>query len=167
MKLTSIILFALLSSWSLPNKPVERVDIKQYAGVWYSLYSIPTIFDKNTRETTGFYTWNPKGYYDVVTSYKKGNDEDIHSVKSKVFQVAGTNNAQMEAQFLWPYKVDYWVIELADDYSYVVVGHPEYKYLFIMSRRKALPPKQLDEIMARCKARGYPVEKLVSQQHDK
>jgi apolipoprotein D and lipocalin family protein len=40
----------------------------------------------------------------------------------------------MKAQFIWPFKAGYWVVELADDYSYVVVGHPDKKYLFIMAR---------------------------------
>jgi apolipoprotein D and lipocalin family protein len=41
----------------------------------------------------------------------------------------------MKAQFIRPYKVDYWIIELADDYSYVVVGHPDHKFLFIITRK--------------------------------
>jgi len=71
----------------------------------------------------------------------------------------------MKAQFLWPFKVDYWVIALADDYSYVVVGHPEHKFLFIMSRRPAISKKTYDELITSCKAMGYPIEKLTSQQH--
>ncbi len=156
----------LMKTNFVPNATVEKVDLRRYCGVWYSLYSLPTMFDRNTRETTGYYSLNTKGYFDVVTTYKKGNDEEVHSVKSKVFPVANTNNAKLEAQFLWPYRVDYWIIELPEDYSYVVVGHPEYKFLFIMSRKKTMPQKQLDDIIARCKAKGYPVDKLSSQKHD-
>jgi apolipoprotein D and lipocalin family protein len=97
---------------------------------------------------------------------KKGNDEDVHTYKSKLFQVENTNNSQMKAQFIWPYKVDYWIIELADDYSYVVVGHPDHKFLFIMSRKPSMDKKLYDEIVARCKAKGYAVEKLTSQNHN-
>lgn len=150
---------------ALKNEVVHSVDLKRYAGTWYSLYSIPTMFDSQSRETSGKYTWNNDGYFDVVTSYKKGNESEIRTVRSKVFQVAGTNNAQMKAQFLWPYKVDYWVIELADDYSYVVVGHPDHKFLFIMSRKTKISNELYQGIVARCKSRGYDVSKLVSQQH--
>lgn len=165
MKMISMVAVLICTAFTGSlNKPVENMDMNRYAGVWYSLYSIPTFFDKNTRETTGHYTWSNKGYYEVVTTYKKGEDADIHSVKSKVFPVEGASKGELKAQFIWPYKVDYWVIELAADYSYVVVGHPDYKYLFIMSRKPGMSPQLYNEIVARCKAKGYPVEKLVSQQ---
>jgi apolipoprotein D and lipocalin family protein len=69
----------------------------------------------------------------------------------------------MKAQFIWPIKVDYWVVDLAPDYSWAVVGHPDYRFLFIMSRKPSMDKKLYDEIVARCKTMGYPVEKLVSQ----
>ncbi|OKS89310.1 hypothetical protein RG47T_4794 [Mucilaginibacter polytrichastri] len=155
----------LLSAFTTAvNKPVEKVDLDRYAGKWYSLYSIPTFFDKGSRETTTSYNWDQKGYYDVLTTYKKGDDdEEVHTYKSKLFQVDNTNNSQMKAQFIWPYKVDYWIIELADDYSYVVVGHPDHKFLFIMSRKPSMDKKLYEEIISRCKAKGYAVEKLTSQ----
>jgi apolipoprotein D and lipocalin family protein len=146
------------------NKPVEQhVDLERFAGKWYSLYSIPTMFDKGSRETNTTYTLNKDGYYNVVTCAKKADDNEIRTVKSKLFPVEGTNNAQMKVQFIWPYKVDYWIIELAPDYSYVVVGHPDRKFLFIMSRKPCIDKKLYQDIVARCKARGYETEKLTAQ----
>ncbi|WP_316783168.1 lipocalin family protein [Pedobacter frigiditerrae] len=166
MKILFVILF--FTSSLLPvekNVPVAKVDMKKYAGTWYSLYSIPTIFDKGSRETTTKYTLNKDGYFNVLTSYKKPNDEAIYSRTSKMFPPEEGSNGELKAQFIWPIKVDYWIIELADDYSYVVVGHPEHKFLFIMSRVKKMPKKTYDEIVVRCKAKGYEVTKLTSQQH--
>lgn len=159
--LTFIIFSALTPS---PNKPVARIDLNHYAGKWYSLYSIPTIFDKGTRQTITTYTLNDDGYYNVLTTAKKGDDDEIHTYKSKLFPQNDTHNGEMKAQFIWPIKVDYWVIELADDYSYVVVGHPDHKFLFIMSRKPTIDKKLYDDIIARCKAKGYDVDKLTSQQ---
>ncbi len=139
--------------------------MKKYAGTWYSLSSIPTMFDKGSRETTTKYTLNKEGYFNVLTSYKKPNDEAIYSRASKMFPTEEGSSGELKAQFIWPIKVDYWIIELADDYSYVVVGHPEHKFLFIMSRVKKMPKKTYDEIVVRCKAKGYDVTKLTSQQH--
>ncbi|WP_214071975.1 lipocalin family protein [Mucilaginibacter sp. dw_454] len=148
------------------NKPVDKVDLNRYAGKWYSLYSIPTMFDKGTRETTTTYTLNKDGYYNVVTTAKKGEDNELHTYTSKLFPIAEDNNAQMKAQFIWPIKVDYWVIDVAPDYSYVVVGHPDHKFLFIMSRKPTLDKKIYEALVAKCKEMGYPVEKLTAQYHD-
>lgn len=164
MKMLFPLLFIVLNYFPVEkNVPVAKVDLKKYAGTWYSLYSIPTIFDKGTRETTTKYTLNKDGFYNVITTYKKPNEEKIYARDSKIFPVADANAGELQAQFIWPIKVDYWIIELAEDYSYVVVGHPDRKFLFIMSRSKTMPKKLYDEIVIRCKAKGYDVAKLTSQ----
>ena len=145
------------------NSPVAKLDLKKYSGTWYSLYSIPTIFDKGSRETTTKYTLNKEGYYNVITTYKKPGDEKVYSRSSKIFPSDEGRSGELQAQFVWPIKVDYWIIELADDYSYVVVGHPDRKFLFIMSRNQTMPKKTQDEIVARCREKGYEVSKLTAQ----
>ena len=147
------------------NTPVQRVDIVSYAGKWYSLYSIPTLLDKNWKETVETYVIHPDGYYAVFTTYKLLGHEEQKYIRSKLFVVRGTGNAQFKAQFIWPFKADYWVIELADDYSYVVVGHPAHKHLFIMARKPSLPEQLLSEIIHRCHLKGYDTSKLVAQDH--
>jgi len=149
----------------MKNKPVQKVDIVSFAGKWYSLYSIPTLMDKNWRETTETYVIHPDGYYAVFTTYKLIGNEDRKYIRSKLFVVRGTGNAEMKAQFVWPFKADYWVIELADDYSYVVVGHPKHKFLFVMSRKPTLPEELLSDIINRCHQKGYDTNKLVAQDH--
>ena len=149
----------------LDNTPVEKVDIMSYAGKWYSLWSIPTFMDKNWHETTETYVIHPDGYYAVFTTYKVAGEAETKYIRSKLIVVRGTNNAQLKAQFVWPLKVDYWIIELAEDYSYAVVGHPKHKHLFILSRKPELAAGLLDEIIDRCQQKGYDISKLVSQEH--
>ena len=159
----ALVMLSLLTTSAV--RAVDKVDLTKFSGKWYSLYSIPTMFDKDSRETTTYYTLSKEGYYNVVTEAKKGDENGLKIYKSKLYPVAGTNNTELKAQFMWPFKVDYSIIELADDYSYVVVGHPEKKFLFIMSRKPYMDPKLHEEIVARCKAKGYDVAKLVSQKH--
>ncbi len=159
-----IVLVSLLffNNYAEKHAPVQKVDLKKYSGVWYSLYSIPTMFDKGVRETTTTYTVNPSGYLDVLTIAKK-NENAVVRYNSRLYQGEKLNDGELKAQFIWPIKVDYWIIELASDYSYVVVGHPDHRFLFIMSREKKMSAKQYQEILARCKAKGYDVSKLTSQ----
>ncbi|WP_316832165.1 lipocalin family protein [Pedobacter aquatilis] len=167
MKFVCAVLLLLLNfSAAEKNTAIDKLDLKKYSGTWYSLYSIPTIFDRGSRETTTKYTLNKDGFYNVLTTYKKPNDEKVYSRNSKMFPSEEGKDGALQAQFVWPIKVDYWIIELADDYSYVVVGHPDHKFLFIMSRNQAMLKKTHDEIVARCKAKGYEVEKLTSQFKD-
>jgi apolipoprotein D and lipocalin family protein len=149
----------------MDNQPVPKVDIMAYAGKWYSLYSIPTFMDKHWKQRAETYVVHPDGFYAVFTTYKLSGDDKQHYVRSKLFVVRGYKNAAFKAQFIWPFKVDYWVIELADDYSYVVVGHPRHKNLFIMARKPEMADDLLREVIARCKEKGYDTSKLVYQEH--
>jgi apolipoprotein D and lipocalin family protein len=121
--------------------------------------------DKHWRQTTETYVIHPDGYYAVFTNFKVAGEDTAKYIRSKLFVVKGTNNAEFKLQFIWPFKVDYWVIELAEDYSYAVIGHPECKFLFIMSRKPYLDQELLDEIIYRCKQKGYETHKLISQEH--
>jgi len=159
----ALISFLSMFTGTMPNQSVDRIDLRRFGGTWYSLSSIPTMFDKGSRETTTHYALNKDGYYNVVTTCKK-EDNSIRSVTSKIFPEAGSRAGEMKAQFIWPIKVDYWVVDLAPDYSWAVVGHPDYRWLFIMSRKPQMDKKQYEEIVAHCKEMGYPVDQLVLQQ---
>lgn len=149
----------------MENKPIHNLDLKAFEGKWYSLYSIPTLMDKHWKETTETYTLKGGGHFDVLTTYHKEGKTEEKTITSKLFFDTAQPDGDMKAQFFWPFKIGYWIIELAEDYSYVVVGHPDEKYLFIMARKPEMDPELLVDIIERCRQKGYKVEELVSQEH--
>nr|HQU40957.1 lipocalin family protein [Chitinophagales bacterium] len=62
--------------------------------------------------------------------------------------------------FFWPFRGSYWIIDLADDYSYAVVSHPGKKYLWILSRTPQMDPATYDGILERVRAQGLDTDKL-------
>lgn len=149
----------------MENKPISNIDYKTFEGKWYSLYSIPTLMDKHWKQTTETYTLADDDHFDVYTTYHKDGKPEEKSITSKLFFDKEKADGDMKAQFLWPFKIGYWIIELADDYSYVVVGHPDEKYLFIMAREPKMEADLLVHIIERCRQKGYEVSELVSQEH--
>ncbi|MCX2575529.1 lipocalin family protein [Pedobacter sandarakinus] len=150
--------------FSVDNRPVEKINLEKFQGEWYSLTSIPTFLDKKWRQTIENYTLK-SDHFDVLTTYHKIGNPEQQSIKSKLFFYPDKAAGEMKAQFVWPVKVGYRIIELPEDYSYVVIGHPNLKYLFIMSRKPLLGKELMDQIIKRCAERGYAVTKLVSQEH--
>ncbi len=69
----------------------------------------------------------------------------------KAFPEKGSNNAKLKVQFFWPFRGDYWIIDLADDYSFAVVGTPDRKSLWILSRTSKMEQEVLDGILSRIK----------------
>ena len=63
--------------------------------------------------------------------------------------------------FFRPFWGDYWIIDLAADYEYAVVGHPGRDYLWILSRSRTMPEATYQAIVGRLQAQGYETARLV------
>ena len=81
-------------------------------------------------------------------------------IKGKAFVDDKKTNAKLKVQFFWPFKGKYWIIDLADDYSYAVVSHPNRKYLWILSRTKTMDSVLYHQIIERLKLKGLEVNQL-------
>ncbi|HEX6973025.1 MAG TPA: lipocalin family protein, partial [Vicinamibacterales bacterium] len=60
--------------------------------------------------------------------------------------------------FVWG---DYWIIGLADDYSWATVGSPDRDYLWILSRTPVLAETDYAAAVARAQAIGFDTSRLV------
>jgi len=122
-----------------PLKTVSYVDLSRYIGTWYEIARYPNRFQEGCVGTNATYTLRQDGKIDVLNQcYEKSFDGKLKKAKG-VARVVDTNtNAKLKVSFFWPFEGDYWIIELAEDYSFAVVGHPERKYLWILSRKKTM-----------------------------
>jgi apolipoprotein D and lipocalin family protein len=140
---------------------VSKVDLKKYAGKWYEIASYPQYFQKNCHCTTAEYTLSDKGYVIVENRCNKDSVNGKQSyIKGKAFVEEGSENAKLKVQFFWPFKAKYWIIDLANDYSYAVVSHPNRKYLWILSRTSKMDDKVYQQIIARLQSTGFDLSKL-------
>ena len=144
-----------------PPQTVPSVDLRRYMGQWFEIASFPQRFQKGCQNTTAFYSLDEKGYVRVKNRCNKDSpDGKESSVTGKAFVVKNSGNAKLKMQFFWPIRGDYWIIDLADDYSYAVVSNPDRKYLWILSRSSKMDDTLYDEITARLKAKGFDITKL-------
>jgi apolipoprotein D and lipocalin family protein len=81
-------------------------------------------------------------------------------IKGKAFVVKNSGNGRLKVQFFWPFRAKYWIIDLADDYSYAVVGHPNRKYLWILSRSLEMNDTAYEKIISRLKEQGFDISKI-------
>ena len=145
---------------------VSQVDINRYMGKWYEIASFPQRFQKGCRATTATYTLSAKGYVIVENQCNKDSVQGkLSYIKGKAFVEENSGNAKLKVQFFWPFKAKYWIIDLAEDYSYAVVGHPNRKYLWILSRTPKMNEHVYHQILNRLKGKGFDLAKLqVTQQ---
>jgi apolipoprotein D and lipocalin family protein len=153
----------MLTSISISQtlQTVPYVDLKKYAGKWYEIASFPQRFQKGCNCTTAEYTTTEKGYVIVENRCNKDNTNGKQSyIKGKAFVVENSGNAKLKVQFFWPLKGKYWIIDLADDYSFAVVGHPNRNYLWILSRTATINATTYQQIISRIKENGFDISKI-------
>ena len=144
-----------------PLETVARVDLQRYMGKWYEIAAFPQRFQKGCHCTTAEYELTDKGYVRVINTCRLDSPGGkVKRAKGKAFVVKGSNNAKLRVQFFWPFRGDYWIIDLAADYGYAVVGAPNRKYLWILSRTPRLDEGLYRDIVKRIEAKGFDPSRL-------
>jgi apolipoprotein D and lipocalin family protein len=169
MKYTSILIGALLlvcagAGFAEDRPPldvVDGVDLKRYLGKWFEVASYPAWFQKGCFGSTAEYTPLPDGKIQVVNSCRKGSaDGELKQSKGKAEVVDTKTNAKLKVWFFWPFKGNYWIIDLDPDYQWAVVGEPKRKYLWILSRTPTMDEAVYRSILSRLPQKGYDPARL-------
>ena len=74
---------------------------------------------------------------------------------------------QLRVSFFGPFYSNYYILDLAPDYSYSVVGSSSPKYLWILSRTPQLKPEVQSKIVKGLQQRGYDTSKLIWVEQEK
>lgn len=156
-----LIIFMRATAISQTLQTVSNVDLKKYSGKWHEIASYPQWFQKGCHCTTAEYTISEKSYVIVENKcYKDSAKGALSYIQGKAFIEKNSGNAKLKVQFFRPFKGKYWIIDLADDYSYAVVSHPNRKYLWILSRTPEMDDLIYRQVILRLKEKGFDLTKL-------
>jgi apolipoprotein D and lipocalin family protein len=145
---------------------VPTVDLNRYAGSWSEIASLPVSQQKGCFCTKAEYSLMDDGVIKVVNTCRKNSPNgEVDRAEGKAFVVPGSNNAKLRVQFFWPFRGDYWILELENDYSYAVVGVPSRKYCWILSRTPQMNPEILEMLVQHLKAKGFDVSRMQRTDH--
>lgn len=141
---------------------VSAVNLDRYAGEWHEAARLPNRFqEKCAGDVRATYTRRTDGRIDVVNRCraKDGSTTEAGGI-ARVVDTA--TNAKLKVRFapaflsflpmVWG---DYWILGLAADYSWAVVGSPDRKYLWILSRTPVMDAPQMDAAIAVARAQGF------------
>ena len=155
-----------------PVRTVPAVDLDRYVGDWFEIARFPNRFQ---RECVGGvrarYTRRPDGRIDVLNQCRT---EDGRTEAAGIARVVdGRTFARLKVRFapaalsflpfVWG---DYWIIGLADDYSWAVVGSPDREYLWILARTARLDEQSLAAARKAAAANGFDVSRLAQTPQD-
>lgn len=156
--LTSIAALALYTK-NKPLSTVQHVELDKYLGKWYEIAAFPLRFERSCSHTTAEYSRNNDGSIKVINTCVK--DGKIKVFKGKATITDTKTNAKLAVQFQWPFKSRYWIIGLAHDYSYALVGHPNRKYLWVLGRKPQMDDQTYNYLITLAANKGFDVRDMV------
>jgi apolipoprotein D and lipocalin family protein len=138
---------------------VPHVELEKYLGKWYEIAHLPAKFQEDCNETTATYTLSKDGSISVLNQATKNGK--MKQAKGKAKVVDKNSNAKLKVTFFWPFYGDYWIIKLGNNYDYSVVGTPNRKYLWILSRTPQMDDNLYSQIIEYVKSKGFDANKLI------
>lgn len=140
---------------------VDYVDPEKYVGTWYQVATVPQPYTLQCTNDT-------KAEYELLNPTTISVRNSCGSQISSASEIRGTatvrdtnTNASLRVNFPGvPFQneqgaVNYRITYLADDYSLAIVGDPQRRSGFVLSRTQNLSPDQWNEVRDTVANRGY------------
>ena len=140
---------------------VESVDLNRFMGRWYVIANIPTFLEKSAWNATEDYVRRDADTIDTTFSYNKGGFDGPRKTWTPVATVRpDTGDAVWGMQFVWPFKAEYRIIWLNDDYSVTIIGRSARDYVWVMAREPQLEPQLRKRLESFLVDEGYDLSEL-------
>mgnify|MGYP001099686833 CR=1 FL=1 len=168
-RITVLFLFSLavLFAGEPFQETVEYVDTARFSGDWYVIALLPTFIEKNAVNGIETYTFTDDHKVHVRYVFNRKSPEGSRIVTTqRGWIIDKGTNAEWRVQPLWPFRLPYLIIDLAEDYRYTVIGTNNYKYVWIMARETFLSDEDYRGILDRLEDRGYPVNEIKIMQQE-
>jgi apolipoprotein D and lipocalin family protein len=150
-----------------PIHTVNYVDLKRFMGAWYVIATIPTFIETKAYNAIESYRLDKDGTVATTFRFNKGSlDGPLKEYHPRGFIRDHKSNAVWGMQFIWPFKAEYRVIYLNDDYSVTVIGRTKRDYVWIMARDPKIPNDEYNEILKFLREQGYKTTDIREVPHE-
>ena len=148
-------------------KVVSNLDLHKFQGVWYEIAHNPWFPEDNCFAMIAHYKLIEDNKIEVTNICRKhGFDGEISKISGEAWLVDPNITSKLEVQFIWPFSLDYWVIDLEENYNYAVIGEPDKENFWILSRKPIMEKGLLTKIIEKTKMKGYDLSNLILTPQD-
>lgn len=141
-----------------PRKSIDPARF--YTGTWLEVARRPMVITINCPAGSTSYKQTRKNsvyVFDACEVGGRGGRQRSIDGDGKILD-PGTN-AKIKVQYTALLSREYWILDRADDYSWFIEASPDFRDLYIFTRR--VPSKsQLERLVQRAASLGYDVKKL-------
>jgi apolipoprotein D and lipocalin family protein len=146
-----------------PVQSIENVDLPRFMGRWYEIARLPNRFQKGCAGSETDFSLRDDGQITVIYTCRNGKDGSSRLSKGHAWVIDPASNARLKISFFWPFRSDYWIIELGREYEYTVIASPNRKYLWILSRTPSMSDDLYADIMKEVERQGFDTKDVLKE----
>ena len=161
MRTLWLIALVALNTFAYELPTVTSVDVERYLGKWYEIARFDHSFERGCDEVEAFYTLRDDGMIGVKNSCFKQATQRHKVAYGRAKIVDEMSQAKLKVTFFWPFYGDYWIVDVAEDYSYAMVSEPSKRYFWILSRTPQLSESELTRLLSYATYLGFDTDKLI------
>ncbi len=168
--LLSLLLSACTTSGLPPLRGLtEPVDLPRFMGPWYVIASIPLhvpllpmFSEKGAHNGVETYTLEPDGTIATTYTFRRDSFDGPERVFTPRARVANPPvNSEWKMKFGWYVpEADYLILYLDPGYQRTVIGVPDRKYVWIMSRTPTMPEPEYSQLLGSLRSSGYDTDRI-------
>ena len=139
----------------------SRVDLERFMGDWYVIANIPTFIEKDAYNAMERYELDDDGSIATTFTFRKGGfDGPKRIYRPRGFVRDQESNAIWGMRFIWPFKADYRIVYVNDDYTQTIIGRNKRDYVWIMARTPSISSEDYFQRVKLLREQGYDTGKI-------
>ena len=142
-------------------KTVDNVNLERYMGTWYEIARFPHSFEKGLVGVSATYSLKKNGKVEVLNQgYKDSLSGKLKRAKGFAKIPDQSIPGRLMVYFFWPFGGEYLILDLDENYQYVLVGSSSKNYLWILCRTKTMDETVYSNLLKKAESLGFETSKL-------
>jgi apolipoprotein D and lipocalin family protein len=159
-----IFLSSCSSKRNLPTT-ISKLYAERYAGEWHEIARLPNTFERDLIAAKATYSVNPDGSLKVINQGLKENGKPT-SIEGTARFVNLQELGKLKVRFnRFPanlFEGDYWILDLNPQYTRALIGSPNRKFLWLLSKNPKDEKKDFEDFIKKANQVGFKTELLYS-----
>jgi apolipoprotein D and lipocalin family protein len=142
---------------------IQKIDPTRYAGEWHEIARLPNPFEKDLVAAKATYSVNTDGTLKVINEGLKQNGKST-SIEGTAKYSNPQEPGQLKVRFNpFPANLfagDYWILDLNPQYTRALVGSPNRKYLWLLSKNPNDQKQDFNDFIQKAKDLNFQTDSL-------
>lgn len=161
ISIAAMFLFRGCATSKAPLPTPNHVELERFMGRWYVLACTPIVIDKAAHNAIEHYRLDENDKIQTTYQFRDGSFDGALKEYTPVGWVHDeASNAEWRMQFIWPFRSEYIILHVDEDYTETIVVHPNRKYAWVMARSPEVNTQNYESMLQQLKDTGYDMEAI-------